>query len=327
MAQNTTVEISIKGKWHKVSGLDVNGYTIIARGTWLRVAFLNAEEWLTTELDNPEVCLERLRKPSAHGLRADIFTFAQKLPATLPKYSYPMEWESVAAVHVTSFKDWWEKLPQEGRKNVRRSQKRGVVVKVKQLDEELVREIVEVNDDSPLRQRRPYAHYGKTCDEVRKDQSTFRDRCDFICAYLGTELIGFLKLVYRREIASILQFLPKASRYDVRPANALIAKAVELCEAKALSYLTYGKYHYGNQGATSLNEFKTRNGFEELFLPRYYIPLTLKGRIGMTLNLHHGFMGLFPRSVIRLGSRMRSEWYNRRFSTGRCSSMAERPKL
>ena len=327
MAQNTTVEISIKGKWYKVSGLDVNGYTIIARGTWLRVAFLNAEEWLTTELDNPEVCLERLRKPSAHGLRADIFTFAQKLPATLPKYSYPMEWESVAAVHVTSFKDWWEKLPQEGRKNVRRSQKRGVVVKVKQLDEDLVRDIVEVNDDSPLRQRRPYAHYGKTSDEVRKDQSTFRDRCDFICAYLGTELIGFLKLVYRREIASILQFLPKASRYDVRPANALIAKAVELCEAKALSYLTYGKYHYGNQGATSLNEFKTRNGFEELFLPRYYIPLTLKGRIGMTLNLHHGFMGLFPRSVIRLGSRMRSEWYNRRFSTGRCSSMAERPKL
>ena len=206
MAQNTTVEISIKGKWYKVSGLDVNGYTIIARGTWLRVAFLNAEEWLTTELDNPEVCLERLRKPSAHGLRADIFTFAQKLPATLPKYSYPVEWESVAAVHVTSFKDWWEKLPQEGRKNVRRSQKRGVVVKVKQLDEELVREIVEVNDDSPLRQRRPYAHYGKTCDEVRKDQSTFRDRCDFICAYLGTELIGFLKRNYSQIPRTALRY-------------------------------------------------------------------------------------------------------------------------
>jgi hypothetical protein len=322
-----TVEISVKGKWYDVPALHVNGCKIIAQGRWLKVAVIDAEEWLATEIEDPEACIETLNRRGAHGFKADIFTFAQKLPGTFPKYSYPIESESVAAIHVTSFKDWWDKLPQESRKNVRRSKKRGVVVKVKRLDDDLVREIVEVNNDSPLRQKRPYAHYQKTFDEVKKDQSTFVDRSDFICAYLGTELIGFAKVVHRRESASILQFLPKASRYDARPANALIATAVELCEAKGLSYLTYGKYHYGNQGATSLNEFKARNGFEEVVLPRYYIPLTAIGQIAMTLGLHRGLLGMFPRSIIRLGSRMRSEWYKWRLSTGRCSSMAEQPKL
>src|SRR5437773_2109408 len=80
--------------------------------------------------------------------------------------------------------------------------------------------------------------------KVKKDQSSFLDRSDFICAHLADELIGFLKLVYRGETASILQLLPKASHNDKRPANALVAKAVERCEARAVSYLTYGMFNY-----------------------------------------------------------------------------------
>ena len=167
-----------------------------------------------------------------------------------------MEWDSIAALRANSFREWWEKLPQEGRKNVRRSQKRGVAIGVKPFDDKLIRAIREVNNDSPVRQKVRNVHYGKTLDQVKKDYSSFLDRSDFICANLGSEVIGFVKLVYRGEIASILQLLPKASRNDVRPANALLAKAVELCEAKGISYLTYGKYRYGNQGKTSLMDFK-----------------------------------------------------------------------
>ena len=327
MTGRDTVEISVKGKWSQVPALRVNGNAILVRGRWIKVAIIDAEEWLPNELEDPEACLQRLRQHDAHGLRADIFTFSQKLPATRPKYSYPMEWDSVAAIHVTSFRDWWEKLPQEGRKNVRRSQKRGVVVKVRKLDEDLVADIVDVNNDSPLRQRRRFAHYGKTCEEVRKDQSSFLDRSDFICAYLGSELIGFLKLVHRGEIASILQFLPKASRADARPGNALIAKAVELCEAKGISYLTYGKYRYGNQGTASLMEFKARTGFEEVLVPTYYIPLTLKGRIAMRLKLHRDLVEMFPQIARRLGVKIRAGWYKLSVLARRCSSMAEQPKL
>src|SRR6267143_757701 len=196
MMADTSVEISVKGKWGTVPSLEVDGNILIVTGrSWIRVARIHAEEWLEGELEHPAVCIDRLRGPEGRRLRADVLSFSQKLPFTHPRYPYPMEWESVATLHITSFKEWWERLPQESRKNVRRSQKRAVVVEVKALDDELVRGIVEVNNDSPLRQGVPFAHYGKTHDEVKKDQSSFLERSDFVCAYLGTELIGFLKLV------------------------------------------------------------------------------------------------------------------------------------
>lgn len=326
MAGNS-VETSVKGKWIKVPALQVNGKTIIVRGRWIKVGLVHDEDWLETELEDPELCAKMLKEQGCHGVLADILTFSQKLPAIIPKFNYPMEWDSVAAVRTTSFKDWWEKLPQETRKNVRRSQKRGVVVSIKNFDDDLAREITSVNNDSPLRQQVPFWHYGKTVDQVRKDQSSFLDRSEFICAYYCRELIGFLKLVYRGEIASILQFLPKASHQDKRPANALIAKAIELCEAKGLLYLTYGNFIYGNKRDTSLLEFKIRNGFEEILVPRFYVPLTRKGALALELKLHRGLIGILPESAIRILLSARAIFYRLKTSMGRCSSMAERPNL
>src|SRR5271157_1940850 len=247
MTDRESVEISVKGKWIRVPALNVGGTTIIVRGKHLKVAIVNNENWLDAEVANPELCVIALQRRDSTLFRADIFTFAQIPPATIPKYKYALEWESIAAVRTTSFNDWWVKLPQESRKNVRRSEKRGVVINVSKLDDDLVRAIVELNNDSSLRQGVPFAHYGKSVDQVKKDQSTFLDRSDFITAYYGNELIGFMKIVYRGESASILQFLPKASHSDKRPANALLAKAVELCETKGVSYLTYGMLNYGTR--------------------------------------------------------------------------------
>src|SRR5438046_10077736 len=151
-----------------------------------------------------------------------------------------MERDSVAAIRLTSFKQWWEKLPQESRKNVRRARKRGVTVIVRQLKDDLIRGLVELNNECAVRQGRRFVHFGKTFDQVRKDQSSFLDRSNFVCAYYGDELIGFVKLVYRGNVASILQLVPKVAHYDKRPANALIASAVELCEAKGISCIAYG---------------------------------------------------------------------------------------
>lgn len=322
-----TVEITAKGKWIRVPALQVDGKAIIVRGEHLRVAFVHNENWLDTEVGNPELCVNALKGECSHRLRADMFTFAQIPPAATPKYSYPVEWESVAAVRTSNFEDWWKQLPQEGRKNVRRSQKRGVVVTVSKLDDILVRALVELNNDSPMRQKIPFAHYGKSLDQVRKDQSTFLDRSEFICAYFGNELVGFMKLVYRGESASVLQFIPKASRGDMRPANALLARAVEVCEGKGISYLTYGMMNYGNKRDSSLRDFKCRNGFEEMLMPRFYIPLNAKGRLCMKLNLHRGLLGILPPHVIALGVKARAKWYDLVNPMSRCSSMVERPRL
>jgi hypothetical protein len=322
---NNSLEISVKGQWIKVPALEVGGKTIVVRGRWIKVAVVHDEAWLETELEDPELCVRQLKEQGFHGFCADIFAFSQKLPATLPKYKYQLEWDSLAVARTTNFKEWWEKRPQETRKNVRRSQKRGVVVTVKEFDDDLIKEIVGLNNDSPVRQGIRNAQYGKSFDQVKKDHSSFLDRSDFICAYFGSELIGFLKLVYRGEVASILNFLPKASHQDKRPANALIAKAVELCEAKGVSYLTYGMFNYGNKHDSPLREFKIRNGFQEVLTPRFYVPLTRWGKLCLKLKLHLGLLGILPHWVTAIGVDTRANWYSFWHSPGRCSSMAEQP--
>ena len=307
---NHRIEINVKGTWIAVPALNVNGQEIIVRGQWIRVAEIHDAEWLATQLDDPEECISSLKQQSSRALHADIFTFAQMPSRTVPEHGYPMERDSIAAIRLDNFKAWWEKLPQETRKNVRRAQKRGVTVEVKTFGEELVKGIADVNNDSPTRQREHNLYYGRSLDQVRKDYSSFLDRSDFICSYAGDgEMIGFLKLVYRGEVASILNFTPKASQADKRPANALIAKAVELCDGKGIKCLTYGRYSYGNKRKSPLVEFKSRNGFEEVLVPRFYVPLTSWGRLCLGLKLHRGLLGLIPERVIDLGIRTREKWY------------------
>ena len=323
-AENS-VEVRVKGRWVPVPVVDVNGHKLIATGNRLRTAFVRGEDMMENELENPALYIEKLKGDANNTLRAHIFTFTQKLPATRPEYTYPMEWDSVAAVRLVSFKEWWEGLPQETRKNVRRSHKRNVQVSVKVFDDDLIRGIKQVNDDSPLRQGLPNGYFGKSIEETRKLYGEFVGRCDFICACVGEELVGFLHLVYRGDIASILNLTTKPGHFDKRPANALVAKAVELCEEKHISYITYGRYNYGNKRDNPLRQFKVRNGFTEVLVPRYFVPLTRWGRLCMKAKLHRGLVGILPHSVITVGVGARALWYKFKVFISRCSSMLERP--
>lgn len=306
-----SVEVRTKGRWVTIPGIEVNGDILITTGQRLKIAKLRGEEMKERELEDPELYIAVLTNDKDRLLQADIFTFTQKLPATQPRYSYPMEWESVAAIPLVSFKKWWEGLPQETRKNVRRSQKRGVVITVRELDANVVEGIRAVNDDSPLRQGVKNAYYGLTSEDTWKRYGEFNGRCDFICAYSGEEMIGFLHLVYREDVAAILNLTVKSSHFDKRPANALVARAVEICEGRGISHISYGLYNYGNKRDSSLREFKIRNGFKEILIPRYFVPITPWGRVCMKASLHRGLIGILPHSVISAGVRARALWFKR----------------
>src|SRR5437016_1799056 len=140
-AVENCVQVRVRGRFVKVPAVDIDGRTLIATGKRLRIATVRSEEMLEKELENPELYINQLKDRTNQKLKADIFSFAQKLPATQPKYRHRMEWESVAAIHLSSFKQWWEALPQETRKNVRRSQRRGVAVKIREFDADLIEEI------------------------------------------------------------------------------------------------------------------------------------------------------------------------------------------
>jgi hypothetical protein len=131
---------------------------------------------------------------------------------------------------------------------------------------------------------------------------------------VGAELIGFMKMVRVNSIASIMQILAKNAHQDKKPMNALVAKAVELCEQKGLSHLIYRKYIYDDNVDDPLTEFKRRNGFEQVLVPRYYVPLTYRGSLALKLHLHRGGREMIPRPLKVLLRKLRRAWMDRKYS-------------
>lgn len=147
-------------------------------------------------------------------------------------------------------------------------------------------------------------------DSVKQVFSRNIHREDIVGAYYNGNLIGFIMLAYGGKYAMLTQILSKLEHRDKSPNNALIAKAVEICDAKKIPYLVYAKWNRG-----SLAEFKRRNGFEKIDLPRYYIPLTILGKIALKLRLQNGISGIIPENLMLHLIDLRSKWYvNIRYS-------------
>lgn len=309
MTRNCT-EIPYKGKRLRVPLVRIGDRGIIASGKWARTAAILDEIVVEgPSVRDPEAFIDQVRKS---GLTADVFTFAQQLPEVTPKFGYPFEWDNVAAIRITSFQDWWQnRLPQESRKNVRRAAKRGVVVKVAPFDDDLVKGIQTIYNETPFRQGKRFWHFKKDLETVKQELSTYLNRSDFIAAYCNNQLIGFLKIVYVNRTGRLFHILAMNEHQDKRPMNALIAKAVEVCEQKGLSHFVYGQFTYGNKRQSSLAEFKRRNGFERIDFPRYYVPLTSKGRVFVRLKLYKGISGILPEPFLRVLLNSRA-WFCRR---------------
>jgi hypothetical protein len=305
-------EIRIAGKTLYVPSTDICGRTVVVTGKWIRTAQIKDEDVVEgVTVEDPDLFIIKLKESK---LKADVFTFAQRPPEITPKYDYHCEWDNWAAIPTTSFKDWWENLPQESRKNVRRAAKRGVVVKLTPFDYDLVRGVHRIYNRIPVRDGRPFWHFGKDVETVRRGLATYPDRSEFIGAYWGEELIGFVKMVYVDDLAMLFHLISMDEHYDKRPANALIAKAAEVCEQKGISHLIYTKFIYGNKRRSSLVEFKRRNGFQQVNFPRYYIPLTLRGKLFIWLRLYRGFSGLIPEPILQPLLSLRA-WYYKKIST------------
>jgi Acetyltransferase (GNAT) family len=306
-------EIHVRGKAVCVPSAQIDGRTAITAGKWLKIASVWDEDLLEGEtVADPTSFVLQLKKTE---LNADIFTFAQKPPATTPKHRYHVEWDNLAVIPITTFSDWWEKRTESSvRRAVRKAAKAGVVVKLVEFDDAFVRGIVNINNETPIRQGKPFWHFQKSFDAVKRENSTYAERNSFLGAYWQDELIGFIRITYAGTFANIIQLLTMMKHSDKRPANALIAKAVEICEQKGMSHLVYCNYVY-NDPNSSLTEFKRRNGFEKVLFPRFYIPLTPKGKIALSLGLHRGLMQHIPRPLVVQALKIRSLWYARTMKT------------
>ena len=301
----------MRGKVVLVPSAQVLGRTVITTGKWPKVASVQDERLAEREFSiGAASFIEALKQT---GLKADIFTFAQKLPNTFPCIRFISNGTTWPSFQSLLFGLVGNGDTPRKRNAVRKSAKVGVMVKQTELTDDLMTGIVKINNETPVRQGKPFWHFNKSFDEVKAENSTYPERSIFLGAYYQDELIGVVRMICAGRIAHIALFLSMTKHHDKRTANAMIAKAVESCARAGMSHLVYGQYVY-NDDESSLTAFKRRNGFEQVLIPRYFIPLTWRGEIAMKLGLHRGFARRLPKPLLAELLRWRRRWYARRLN-------------
>ena len=279
--------------------LFVNNKEMSVSGRITRTAKLKAEyyEWA----DNPQKFVADVKNST---IAADILTLLKKVTDENINRSLYSEQDSIAVLPIVTFEHWWKKQINDKTRNmIRRSQKNGVEVRVVEFTDGLVDGIKKIYDESPIRQGKPFKHYNKDTETVKNDHISFLERSQFIGAYCEDELIGFAKIVHDDGISHLMQIISKIGHRSKAPTNALIAKAVELCEEQTVPYL-----HYGVWSTRGLGDFKKHHAFERFDLTRYFIPLNGWGKLMLHFNMHRSLSQMLPDKYRDLMADLRGKW-------------------
>ena len=289
---------------NKSNPVVIDGKAISVSGRFLKTARIDAEYY--DFIDDPG-CFIRQLLPLFRG--ASLFTFVQEIGDQQARHPFYHEEESLAVLSVSTYEHWWKnQINDKTRNMIRKAQKSGVELRICTLDDAFVRAIMGIYNECPLRQGKPFKHYGKDFSTIKRDHATFLERSEFIGAFQGEEIIGFIKLVHGRKASSLMQIISKIKWRDTAPTNALISKAVEICAERRIPHL-----HYGIWSRRGVGEFKKHHGFSQYDVPRYYVPLNLLGHLALKLSLHRELVRYIPQAVhdqlVGLRSRLNQSRY------------------
>ena len=275
----------------------VDNIEIAVKGRVLKTAWLRHEKFQFS--DDPLRLIEKLRQGRPV---ADLFTFVQD---TNDQRSYPgfvKELEGESFLAVTTHEEWWKGLDFKVRNKIRKAQKNGVELRPATLTDEFVKGVESIYNESPVRQGRKFLHYGKSFATIKEDLSSFPECTFFIGAYYQSELIGFMKLFEGDNVLRTVHIIAKLCHRDKPVMDALISRAVEICEQKKVGYLNYGSWTGGGLG-----EFRIKHGFKRLDMPRYFVPLTGAGRLMLKLGLHHRLRDRLPEKWVHAARELRTK--------------------
>jgi hypothetical protein len=284
----------------RVNALEIHGRTFLVFGKFVKTASLKNE--YQEDLDKPE---ETMRDLKAAPNKVDLLKFWQRVPETEPKFAYYKEWRQVAAIPLSTYQHWWEKqVNQNVRRNVKKATKQGVVISEVPFNDELVRGIVEIYNQSQVRQGTFFYHYGEDFETVKMGLGVDLETSIFVAAHYRNELIGFTKVIFTDRSAMVTMILDKMTHRDKSPMNGMLAKVVEICAERKVPFVTYCLWRRGG-----LAQFQKANGFVKFPVPEYFVPLTWKGWLALHLRLHKGLKALIPEWVIERCLVLRAKYY------------------
>lgn len=294
-----TKDTLIRGRPTQLKCVEINHQTFFVTNGPTRVASLE-DEW-HGDVEDPNSVIQTLTNSG----KADVFTFWQRLPDVQPKHPYFLEWESIAALPIRSYDHWFKQISSRMRSQLRKSQREGLELRETNYDDAFVRGMTEIFNETPVRQGRPFWHYGKDFDTIKRQFSRNILHEEMVGAYFEGEMVGLMMLGISERYAVTGQLISKVKHRDKATNNALIAKAVEVCARKGLPYLVYNVW-----SDDGLAEFKRRCGFEESKVPRYFVPLTMRGKLAMKLGLHRGWRHALPQPVRHSLKKLRRAWFD-----------------
>ena len=201
-------------------------------------------------------------------------------------------------------RDFFDQLKSRTRGLIRKAEKEGIEVRETAYDDDFVRGMTAIFNEAPVRQGRKFWHYGKDFETVKRQFSRYVQREYMLGAYYQGEMIGLIMLGNTGKFGLTGQIISAIKHRDKATNNALIAKAVEVCAQRKLPYLCYLFW-----SGDSLAEFKRRCGFEKMRAPRYFVPLTPKGKLALKLGVHRGWKELIPGGLKSSLKKLRSRWY------------------
>ncbi len=222
----------------------------------------------------------------------DVFTFLERkwcCPITNAPSYWIKEEDNVALLEIKDYDGWWSSIGKKTRNMVRRAEKSGIEVAVVQPSEKFAEGIWRIYNETPIRQKRAFPHYGEPLQTVTRNMFAAQNST-FIGAFLQEELVGFIQIIRGDNIAIISQILSMQKHWDKAVNNVLLAKAVEVCASKGERWLMYGRI--GNH--PSLDKFKESNGLVKFPITRYYVPITWRGSVAIRLGLHRELQDALP---------------------------------
>jgi hypothetical protein len=294
-------EIRWKGKPVLRDAVRVGSRTFLISKGFIKTATLK-NEW-QEDVDNPP---EIIRSLKSVPTKIDMLRFWQRIPESTAKFNYYKEWRDIAAIPIADYKRWFEKqISPKARNKIRKALKSGLRIEQIELNDDFIRGVMGVYNQSPVRRGKPFWHYGKDFATVKKELSVDLENSIFVAAYYKEELIGFIKFFVTDRYAMTLLILDKHAHRDKAPMNAMIAKVVEICAERQIPYFTYTIWRRGDHG-----HFQKSNGFEKIPVPEYFVPLSFVGRLALAVGLHKGLKGALPEPMIVWLLELRSAWYD-----------------
>ena len=231
-----------------------------------------------------------LEKLAERGV--DLFTFVERkwcCPVAKPPENWLKAEDNIALIEIVPFEEWRRKIGKKTRNMIRKAEKNNVKTDLIQPSDDLANGVWKIYNETPIRQGRAFSHYGLTLENVKNLVHKSQDST-FVGAFLDEELVGFIQLVHGDNLTVMAQILSLQKFWDKAVNNALVAKAMEVCASKKVSWLMYGRI--GNH--PSLDNFKESNGFSKCTLTRFYVPITSKGRIAVKMGFHRSAKDVLP---------------------------------